>query len=91
MNSLHIPYLLSSPLVLSLKCGIMYSNQNALGEKFYCNNIYLETTGRQGIIKSTENERILKSSVGMGGRGWDFLRRNAIKWIKTRFKHINLT
>lgn len=89
MNSLHSPYLLSSPLVLSLKCGIMYSNQNALGEKFYCNNIYLETIGRQGINKSTENERILTSLVG--GRGWDFLRRNVIKWVKSRFKDINLT
>lgn len=67
MNSLHSPYLLSSPLVLSLKYGIMYSNQNALGEKFYCNNIYLETIGRQGINKSTENERILTSSVGRWG------------------------
>lgn len=91
MNSLYIPYLLSSPLVLPLKCGIMYSNQNALGKEFYCNNIYLETIGRQGNIKSTENDRILKPLVGMRGRGWGFLRRNVIKWIKRRFKHINLT
>lgn len=72
MNSLHIPYLLSSPLVLSLKCGIMYSNQNALGEKFYCNNIYLETTGRQGIIKSTEKWKNFKIISGDGGKRLGF-------------------
>lgn len=35
MNSLHISYLISSPLVLLLQCGIMCSYQNVLGEKCY--------------------------------------------------------
>ena len=51
MNSLHISYLLSS-LLLLLKCVIMYSYQNALGEKFYCKNICLETI-TQGKGSST--------------------------------------
>lgn len=43
INSLHISYLISSPLVLLLRCGITCSYQNVLGEKFSCKNVSLET------------------------------------------------